>query len=337
MRKPLALTMGDPAGCGPQITALAWSECRKKDGYPFFCIGPAKVFAPYCETKPINQPGEAASAFKTALPVLELNSTLPTDVIVGSPNPAAAPAILQSIETATQLALAGEVAGVVTNPIAKSVLYEAGFRHPGHTEYIANLCSVDDEEALKPVMMLVGGGLRVALATIHIPLMHAADHISAESLIEIAQIVDHDLRKRFGLSAPRIAFSGLNPHAGESGSIGKEEQNVINPAAAFLRQNGIDISNARPGDTVFNEALDGQFDAVIAMTHDQGLIPVKVLDFWGGVNTTLGLPIIRTSPDHGTAFDAAAAGTCRPDSLIAAIKLAELQAELSNPAYVATS
>jgi 4-hydroxythreonine-4-phosphate dehydrogenase len=171
-------------------------------------------------------------------------------------------------------------------------------------------------------MMLVGGGLRVALATIHMPLMTVGKALTVPGLVALGEIVDSALRRDFGLEAPRIAFSGLNPHAGENGTIGTEELNIINPAAHTLRLSGIDMSDARPGDTVFAEALSGAFDAVIAMTHDQGLIPVKTLDFWGGVNVTLGLPVVRTSPDHGTAYDAAAAGTTRPDSLIAALRLA---------------
>ncbi|MEL6831282.1 MAG: 4-hydroxythreonine-4-phosphate dehydrogenase PdxA, partial [Pseudomonadota bacterium] len=177
------------------------------------------------------------------------------------------------------------------------------------------------------VMMLVGGGLKVALATIHIPLRDVSERLNTDDLARVAQTVHNSLKSDFGCASPRIAFSGLNPHAGELGTIGREEVELINPVAAQLRNMGLDISDARPGDTVFNEALDGGFDAVIAMTHDQGLIPVKVLDFWGGVNTTLGLPIIRTSPDHGTAYDAAKAETVRADSLIAAIKLASEMAQ----------
>ena len=172
-------------------------------------------------------------------------------------------------------------------------------------------------------MMLVGGGLKVSLATIHVPLLQILDHLTPTTLQSVIEITHRALKRDFGVAAPRIALTGLNPHAGEEGNIGTEERDLINPLAQQLRDNGVDVSDARSADTVFHDALSGQFDAVIAMTHDQGLIPVKTLDMWGGVNTTLGLPIVRTSPDHGTAFDAAANGTCRPDSLIAAIKLAE--------------
>lgn len=273
----------------------------------------------------IMHPREAAACFPDAVPVLEtgvLGGALP-----GKPDPASVPAILSAIEVATAHALSGDAAAIVTNPINKALLYDQGFRFPGHTEFIASLCSPSATNAPRPVMMLAGGGLRVALATIHVPLMDVARSLSVSGLIEIGRIVDAALRRDFGVQKPRLVFSGLNPHAGENGSIGREEIDVINPAAEHLRSTGIDIGNARPGDTVFAEALSGRFDAVIAMTHDQGLIPVKTLDMWGGVNTTLGLPIVRTSPDHGTAYDAAAAENCRPDSLIAAIRLARSMAD----------
>ncbi|MCL4126956.1 UNVERIFIED_CONTAM: hypothetical protein GTU68_044915 [Idotea baltica] len=282
-----------------------------------YVIGSPELYAGTVELYQIETPSEAASAPDGALPVLPLPGV--PKILPGQPNGAAAPAIVAAIELATQHALAGDAAGIVTNPINKALLYGAGFTHPGHTEFIAQICG----KSIKPVMMLVGGGLRVALATIHQSLRSVPDSLSTEGLIEIGSIAAAALKRDFGLKAPKIAFSGLNPHAGENGALGQEEIEIINPAANALRRAGIDISNARPGDTVFAESLAGQFDAVIAMTHDQGLIPVKTLDFWGGVNVTLGLPIVRTSPDHGTAYEAAANGTARPDSLIAAILLAD--------------
>lgn len=318
--------MGDPCGCGPQITAKTWLARGALGLSPFFVVADPRIFDGLCDTRLIESPAQVREAFDTALPVLPLTASLTTPLILGTPNILYAPAIIESIDTATHLALDGDVAGVVTNPISKAVLYAAGFKHPGHTEYIASLCAERSGSEIKPIMMLVGGGLRVALATIHIPLMQVANHLSADGLIHIGQIVANAMQTDFGLTAPRIAFTGLNPHAGEDGTIGREEIDIINPAAEALRQHGIDMSNARPGDTVFHEALHGHYDAVIAMSHDQGLIPVKTLDMWGGVNTTLGLPIIRTSPDHGTAYDAAASGTARADSLIAALKLASQMA-----------
>ena len=317
---PLAITMGDPAGCGPQITARAWQALSDAPDACGFVIGDPALYAPHCAIAEIGNPAEASTLWPDALPVLPLSTTLP-NITPGTPSPNNAPAILESIERAVALTKSGHATAVVTNPISKAVLYEAGFNHPGHTEYLAQL-SAGSGAPPQPVMMLVGGGLRVALATIHIPLMQVGEVLTADLLACTARIVNADLISRFGLAAPRLAFTGLNPHAGEDGTIGREEVEIINPAAETLRTEGINITNARPGDTVFAEALEDRFDAVIAMTHDQGLIPVKTLDMWGGVNCTLGLPFIRTSPDHGTAFDAAAAGTARPDSLIAAIRLA---------------
>jgi 4-hydroxythreonine-4-phosphate dehydrogenase len=315
---PLALTMGDPAGCGPAISAAAWSVLRHDAGTTFYLIG-APDLLKGIPVRPISAPSEAASVFADALPVLSLEGV--PAITPGQPDAAAAPAIIRAIEMAVADALAGRASGVVTNPINKALLYATGFRFPGHTEFVAHLCEEAGQPA-SPVMMLTGGGLRVALATIHMPLADVSGVLGDGRLERIARVVHTALVRDFDLINPRIAFSGLNPHAGEGGSIGREEIDIINPAAARLKAEGIDISNARPGDTVFAEALDGAYDAVIAMTHDQGLIPVKTLDLWGGVNSTLGLPIVRTSPDHGTAYDAAAAGTCRPDSLIAAIRLA---------------
>jgi 4-hydroxythreonine-4-phosphate dehydrogenase len=312
--------MGDPAGCGPAITAAAWQQLRSDPALVFYVIGAPSFYSARVPVREIASPAEACAAFTDALPVLALADV--PDVQAGQPDADAAPAIIRSIALATSHALDGAADGLVTNPINKALLYSAGFSYPGHTEYVAHLCTNPNEPAPQPVMMLVGGGLRVALATIHIPLMKVGETLTVPGLVALGHIVDRALRSDFGLAAPRIAFSGLNPHAGEEGTIGSEEQAVINPAAHALRLSGVDMSDARPGDTVFAEALSGAYDAVIAMTHDQGLIPVKTLDFWGGVNVTLGLPVVRTSPDHGTAYDAAAAGTTRPDSLMAALRLA---------------
>ena len=318
--------MGDPAGCGPAITEATWAQRRALNLPNFFVVADPKVFSSTIPLAVIGTPEDAASAFENALPVLPIALDQADALAPGTPNQAYAPAIIESIRTATTLCLHGQASAVVTNPISKAVLYEAGFQFAGHTEFIADLCS-SSEEALLPVMMLVGGGLRVALATIHVPLMQVIEHLTETGLRQVAEITNAALKHDFGIAAPRLAFTGLNPHAGEDGKIGTEERDLINPVAQQLRETGIDITDARPGDTVFHEALHGAYDAVIAMTHDQGLIPVKTLDMWGGVNTTLGLPIIRTSPDHGTAYDAAAAGLCRPDSLIAALKLADQMAK----------
>jgi len=310
--------MGDPAGCGPAITVAAWQALRQAPGIVFYTIGAPRLLTG-APMQVIGAPHEAAAVFPDAIPVMALENV--PHVLPGRPAAAAAPAIVNSIEQAVTDALAGKAAGVVTNPINKALLYASGFRFPGHTEFVAHLCE-QAGHAAGPVMMLTGGGLRVALATIHMPLSQVPGVLGDGRLDRIARTVNASLIRDFAIAAPRIAFTGLNPHAGEDGTIGREEIDIINPAADRLRADGISISNARPGDTVFAEALSGAYDAVIAMTHDQGLIPVKTLDMWRGVNSTLGLPIVRTSPDHGTAYDAAAAGTCKPDSLIAAIRLA---------------
>ncbi|MHA7901020.1 MAG: 4-hydroxythreonine-4-phosphate dehydrogenase PdxA [Henriciella sp.] len=320
--RPFAVTMGDPAGCGPQITERAWEQRDDLQLAPFFVIADPKVYEPTLPVATIRRPEDAVEAFKSALPVLPIELEPLQALTPGRPNPALAPAIVESIRRAVELCVRGQATAMVTNPISKAVLYEAGFEFPGHTEYIADLCS-PSEAPLTPIMMLVGGGLRVSLATIHVPLMKVLEHLDASTLHKAAEITHRALIEDFGIATPRLAFTGLNPHAGEDGKIGTEERDLINPAAQKLRAQGINVSDARPGDTVFHEALSGSYDAVIAMTHDQGLIPVKTLDMWGGVNITLGLPIIRTSPDHGTAYDAAANRACRPDSLIAALKLAE--------------
>ncbi len=310
--------MGDPAGCGPAIAAAAWMALHGNKPLSFYLIGSPNLI-PHVPTQVIASPEEASSVFGKALPVFALDGV--PDIIPGRPDDAAAPAIIRAIELAVADALGGRASGIVTNPINKALLYSSGFQFPGHTEFVAHLCEQAGQTA-RPVMMLTGGGLRVALATIHMPLVDVAGVLGDGRLERIARVVHESLIHEFGIANPCIAFTGLNPHAGEDGSIGREEIDIINPAADRLQAEGINISRARPGDTVFAEALSGVYDAVIAMTHDQGLIPVKTLDMWGGVNSTLGLPIVRTSPDHGTAYDAAAAGTCKPDSLIAAIRLA---------------
>ncbi|HEV7691149.1 MAG TPA: 4-hydroxythreonine-4-phosphate dehydrogenase PdxA [Hyphomonadaceae bacterium] len=321
---PLAVTMGDPAGVGPVITWKAYESFRARSRR-FFVIADPRVLnairpagSPNYPIKLIASPDEAASAFEEGLPVMPITCPVPKP---GEPDPASATAVLDSIRLAVMQVQSGKAAAVVTNPIAKALLYRAGFKHPGHTEFLAELAAKDGV-APRPVMMLVGGGLRVALCTIHRPLSTVPTALSADLIADVGRITDAAMKQDFGFANPRLGLCGVNPHAGEDGEIGREEIEYVNPAAQRLRDAGISCSNARPGDTIFREALDGRFDAVIAMFHDQGLIPVKTLDMWGGVNVTLGLPFIRTSPDHGVAYDAAASGKARPDSLIAALDLA---------------
>jgi 4-hydroxythreonine-4-phosphate dehydrogenase len=324
---PLAMTMGDPAGVGPLIAWRAW-ERREPGQRPFYVIASDEVMA---AARPaggahtiaiISAPEDAARDFGDALPVLPIDCPTPRP---GQPDIATAPAIIESIRLAVEHTQDSKAAAVVTNPIAKALLYKAGFQHPGHTEYLAELAA-GNGRAPHPIMMLVGGGLRVALTTIHRPLASVPAALSTDLIVETGRILHAALKRDFGMATPRIGLCGLNPHAGEDAAIGREEVETINPAAQRLRGEDIDISDARPGDTIFHEALHGRFDAVIAMYHDQGLIPVKTLDIWGGVNVTLGLPFIRTSPDHGTAYDAAASGAAKPDSLIAALRLADRMA-----------
>lgn len=269
----------------------------------------------------VSDYSDIPKTFADTLPVINLGDS--PLVIAGKPDSALAPIITGSIAAAVTACLSGEAAGLITNPIAKEVLYKAGFSHPGHTEYLGELTKGAPHSGPRgPVMMLSGGGLRVALATVHLPLKDAASTLSMETIISTATVMHHALIRDFGVKNPRIALTGLNPHAGEGGALGREELEIINPAANALRSVGINATDAKPADTLFHaEAREG-YDAVLAMYHDQGLIPVKTLDFHGGVNITLGLPIVRTSPDHGTAFGIAGQNIARADSVIAAIKSA---------------
>ncbi|MEJ0024209.1 MAG: 4-hydroxythreonine-4-phosphate dehydrogenase PdxA [Alphaproteobacteria bacterium] len=323
----LAISMGDPAGIGPEIVVKTWRE-RKAGDPAFFAIGDPNVYARAFErlgargaVTPIESASQAARIFPDNLPVLPVSVAI--EEIPGSPNSANAAAIVGSIERGVALCLAGECAGLVTCPISKVVLYDAGFHHPGHTEFVAELtASASYEGPRGPVMMLAGPSLRVALASVHLPLQQAVATLSADKIIRVAEVVAAALRNDFGIASPRIALAGLNPHAGEGGALGREELEIINPAAAKLRARGLNVTDAKPADALFHEAARRGYDAVIAMYHDQGLIPLKTLHFWDGVNVTLGLPIVRTSPDHGVAFDIAGKGAARPESLIAALAMA---------------
>ncbi|HEX2135421.1 MAG TPA: 4-hydroxythreonine-4-phosphate dehydrogenase PdxA [Microvirga sp.] len=263
---------------------------------------------------------EADAAFSRALPVLPLRH--PVSARPGQPDPAHAPAIIASIKTAVDLARRREAAAVVTNPIAKHVLYQAGFRHPGHTEFLASLAAEGGAEPPHPVMMLWSEELAVVPVTVHIPLRAVPAALTADLILRTARIVAHDLRTRFGIAEPRLALAGLNPHAGESGTLGEEDDAVIAPAVAVLRGEGIAAEGPLPADTMFHAPARRRYDAALAMYHDQALIPIKTIAFDEAVNVTLGLPFVRTSPDHGTAFDIAGQGIARPDSLIAALRLA---------------
>lgn len=317
---PLVLSLGEPAGIGPEVTAKAWSAIR--GDAPFFVLGDARLLAaqgvPVVE---ILDPAEAVSACATALPVL--HRPTPASVTPGSPDARNAGVVADWIEQAVNLCLAEEASGLVTAPIAKAPLYAAGFRFPGHTEFIAELTADAPFKGTRgPVMMLTARNLRACLVTIHLPLDQVPEMVTAERVKRTARVVHESLRNDFGIARPRLALAALNPHAGESGTLGLQEVEVLKPAAELLRGEGIDITDPLPADTMFHDEARATYDAALCLYHDQALIPVKTLDFWGGVNATLGLPIVRTSPDHGTGFDIAGKGVARPDSLIAAIRLA---------------
>ena len=325
--------MGDPAGIGPEIILKAWQALRS-EALVFVCIGDPDVLEVTAERLGLPAPvtlthtGQADRHFSGALPVLVPDELPAADIRPGIPDPAQAGFIRSAIETGVTLCLSGEASALVTAPIAKAVLYEAGFDFPGHTEYLADLtrhAAVSGPRG--PAMMLSGGGLRVVLVSIHQSLRAAIGALSQERIIETARLADHALKQDFGLRTPRLALAGLNPHAGEGGALGEEELRIVNPAARILREAGISITDALPPDTMFHEEARTGYDAAICLYHDQGLIPVKTLDFHGGVNITLGLPIVRTSPDHGTAFAIAGKGLARPDSLIAALRQASAIAE----------
>ena len=325
---PVVVSMGDPAGIGPEIILKAWAK-RRARGPVFACIGDPAVLRACARSLALPEPVElaeladAANRFPDALPVLPAPVSITAPLTPGTPDPRHAAAARASIEAAVALCLSGEALGLVTAPIAKSVMYEAGFNFPGHTEFLAELTRDHPVPGQRgPAMMLAGGGLRVVLTSIHEPLAHAVATLSAERIEQIARLTHQALQRDFGVAEPRLALAGLNPHAGETGSLGREEIDIINPAAARLRAEGIAITDALPPDTMFHAEARAGYDAAICLYHDQGLIPVKTLDFHGGVNITLGLPIVRTSPDHGTAFDIAGRGIARADSLLAAIDAA---------------
>jgi len=320
----LAVTLGDPAGIGPEIITKAWSALRQT-GPAFVVVGDLQQLAstsgPPLPLQRIGSADEAAAIFADALPVLDLPLTSP--VVAGQPSGVHAQAIIGWIETAVGLALSGEVSGIVTAPIAKAPLYEAGFAFPGHTEFLGMLTAKASHDAVRgPIMMLAAGDLRAIPATVHHAIAEVPDLLTIECLVRTGVIADQALRKDFGIASPRLVMSGLNPHAGEGGKVGREEIDVISPAVRALRDLGIDCNGPAPADTLFHPEARRAYDVVICMYHDQALIPVKMLDFWSGVNVTLGLPVVRTSPDHGVAFDIAGRGLARADSMIAAIRLA---------------
>jgi 4-hydroxythreonine-4-phosphate dehydrogenase len=325
MAKPLALTLGEPAGIGPDITIKAWLRRAELRLPPFYLLGDCAFLRDRAKTLGLDvrlaevRAEEAVDLFADALPVVATGSA--ATARPGQADGASAEAAIASIRQAVGDVVAGRAGAVVTNPIAKSVLYRAGFPHPGHTEFLAELAAAGGRTP-QPVMMLWSPTLAVVPVTIHLALRDAITQLSSDLIVTTVRIVAAALKARFGLANPRLALSGLNPHAGEDGSLGTEEQRIISPAVEILRADGIEIRGPLPADTMFHDAARKTYDCAICMYHDQALIPIKTLAFDDAVNVTLGLPFVRTSPDHGTAFDIAGTGRANPSSLVAALQLA---------------
>ncbi len=326
MSLPLALTLGEPAGIGPDITLAVWQRREELALPPFYLLADPDFLArraqqlgldvPLC----VVEPDAAAKTFATALPVVALAERVTAEP--GQPDQSSGPAAIASIRRAVADVFAGRAHAVVTNPVAKAVLYRTGFAEPGHTEFLAKLAQEATGRAAHPVMMLWSPELAVVPVTIHLPVREVPHRLTADLIVETGRIVARGLRERFGIARPRLALAGLNPHAGEDGSLGAEDAAVVAPAIERLRREGIDARGPLPADTMFHAAARRTYDAALAMYHDQALIPIKTLAFDHAVNVTLGLPFVRTSPDHGTAFDIAGSGRANPASLVAALKLA---------------
>jgi 4-hydroxythreonine-4-phosphate dehydrogenase len=326
MARPLALTLGEPAGIGPDITFAAWRRRAELDLTPFYLLADPTFIARRAErmapdlTIAVVEPSAAWTAFKTALPVVDIG--VPVSAEPGHPDQSSAPAALAAIRRAVADVGAGAAAAIVTNPVAKNVLYRSGFPEPGHTEYLGKLAEESTGVRAQPVMMLWSPELAVVPVTIHLPLKDVVAKLTGDLVVETGRIVARDLRDRFGIARPRLAIAGLNPHAGEDGALGDEDLTVVRPAVERLKAEGIDARGPFPADSLFHQAARASYDVALAMYHDQALIPIKTLAFDHAVNVTLGLPFVRTSPDHGTAFDIAGTGRADPASLIAALQLA---------------
>ena len=316
---PLAVSIGDPAGIGPEIVAAAWDARIQAGLPPFFAIGDARAVAAVWNGPIITlaEPGEAAAAFAHGLPLVQVDD--PGELVPGDPNLAGARCALDSLEIAVGLARNGFAGGIVTGPVSKAQLYAIGFNYPGQTEFVAERCGIAASNA---VMMLAGPSLRTVPITVHAPLAEVARLLTTELIIAKARITARGLCRDFGIERPRLAFAGLNPHAGESGTLGREEIEIIRPAVEALLAEDILVHGPLAADSMFHADARSHYDAAVCMYHDQALIPLKTLHFDDGVNVTLGLPIVRTSPDHGTAFGIAGKGIANPRAMIAAIAMA---------------
>jgi 4-hydroxythreonine-4-phosphate dehydrogenase len=330
MPRPLALTLGEPAGIGPDITFAAWRRRVELELPPFYLLADPSFVARCAEriapdlAIAVIEPATAAAAFDSALPVVDIGVEVSAEP--GHPDQSSAPAAIAAIRRAVADVGAGVASAIVTNPVAKNVLYRSGFAEPGHTEYLAKLSEESTGVPVHPVMMLWSPELAVVPVTIHLPLREVVIKLTTDLVAETGRIVARDLRERFGIARPRLAVAGLNPHAGEEGALGDEDLTVVRPAVERLKAEGIDARGPLPADTLFHQAARASYDAVLAMYHDQALIPIKMLAFDHAVNVTLGLPFVRTSVDHGTALDLAADGASAraadPGSMFAAVELA---------------
>jgi len=339
--QPLALTLGEPAGIGPDLALAIWRRRAELDIPPFYIVADPDFLGRRAKRLGLDvpiaavTPSSIAATFRSALPVL------PLDIAVGAepghPDRSSAPAAVASIRRAVADVIAGSAAAIVTNPIAKNVLYNWGFAEPGHTEFLAKLVQEATGKSLRPVMMLWSPELAVVPVTIHLPLREIFKQLTSELVIDTGRIVAHDLSTRFAIPHPRLAIAGLNPHAGEAGTLGEEDAAIVAPAVARLVADGINAKGPLPADTLFHEKARATYDAALCMYHDQALIPIKTLAFDHAVNVTLGLPFVRTSPDHGTAFDIAGTGSADPTSLIAALRLAARLASADSALPLAVS
>ena len=316
---PLAVALGDPAGIGPEIVAAAWATRRARNLPPFFAIGDLRSIKAVSDVPIVvlGAPGDAAAMYPHALPLVQVDD--PGEIVPGCPNLPGARCALDSLELAVGLCRAGTASGIVTGPVSKAQLYAIGFTYPGQTEFIAERCGV---AAGNVAMMLAGPTLRTVPVTIHTALAQVPAVLTTELIVSRCRVVARGLQRDFGIAAPRLAVAGLNPHAGENGTLGRQEIEVIAPAVELLRGEGIDIVGPLSADAMFHPRARAAYDAAICMYHDQALIPLKTIHFDDGVNVTLGLPIVRTSPDHGTAFGIAGQGLASADAMIAAIALA---------------
>jgi 4-hydroxythreonine-4-phosphate dehydrogenase len=322
--RPLAVSLGDPAGIGPEIVAKCWALRETHALPPFFAVGDQRSIEAVWSgpITRISSPEQVATTFATALPLIQVEDA--GEIVPGQPNLPGARCSLDSLEMAAGLTRSGAAAGLVTAPVSKAQLYAIGFDHAGQTEFVAERCGVSPENA---VMLLVGPTLRAVPITTHVPLREVLDLVSIDLIVAKARATERGLTRNFGIEKPRLAFAGFNPHAGEGGALGREEIELIAPAIEILRAEGIDAIGPLAADTMFHPRARAEYDVAMCLYHDQALIPLKTLHFDEGVNITLGLPIVRTAPDHGTAFDIAGQDRADPGSTIAAILLARSAAD----------